>query len=146
LPARVNLTSAGKEIAGSAVRESAELIRGAWKPAPPLLKDHSSVLLTGGFSTPEELTVLLIECQILKYSSGRCGSKGMLTMIDPTRRTYEQRLDKLETIAARLSGELVMASGYDAKAAERLHHNLEAIETEIELLLEALGMEENSDH
>jgi hypothetical protein len=32
-----------------------------------------------------------------------------------------------------------MASGLDPKAAERLHHNLEAIETEIELLLEALG-------
>jgi exonuclease VII small subunit len=63
----------------------------------------------------------------------------MLTMSDVTRRTYEQRLDKLEAIAARLSGELVMASGHDPKAAERLHHNLEAIETEIELLLEALG-------
>jgi hypothetical protein len=32
-----------------------------------------------------------------------------------------------------------MASGHDPKAAQRLHHNLEAIETEIELLLEALG-------
>ena len=63
----------------------------------------------------------------------------MLTMSDVTRRTYEQRLDKLEAIAARLSGELVMASGHDPKAAQRLHHNLEAIETEIELLLEALG-------
>ncbi len=60
-------------------------------------------------------------------------------MSDVTRRTYEQRLDKLEAIAARLSGELVMASGHDPKAAEKLHHNLEAIETEIELLLEALG-------
>ena len=63
----------------------------------------------------------------------------MLSMSDVTRRTYEQRLDKLEAIAARLSGELVMASGHDPKAAQRLHHNLEAIETEIELLLEALG-------
>jgi hypothetical protein len=63
----------------------------------------------------------------------------MLSMSDVTRRTYEQRLDKLEAIAARLSGELVMASGHDPKAAQRLHHNLEVIETEIELLLEALG-------
>ena len=68
----------------------------------------------------------------------------MLSMSDVTRRTYEQRLDKLEAIAARLSGELVMASGYDPKAAERLHHNLEAIETEIELLLEALDSGNNS--
>jgi len=68
----------------------------------------------------------------------------MLTMSDVTRRTYEQRLDKLEAIAARLSGELVMASGLDPKAAQLLHHNLEAIETEIELLLEALGTEEDS--
>ena len=68
----------------------------------------------------------------------------MLTTSDVTRRTYEQRLDKLEAIAARLSGELVMASGYDPKAAERLHHNLEAIETEIELLLEALDSGNNS--
>ena len=44
----------------------------------------------------------------------------MLTMSDVTRRTYEQRLDKLEGTAARLSGELVMASGHDPKAAERL--------------------------
>ena len=68
----------------------------------------------------------------------------MLTKSDTTRRTYEQRLDKLEAIAARLSGELVMASGYDPKAAERLHHNLEVIETEIELLLEALDSGTNS--
>ena len=68
----------------------------------------------------------------------------MLTTSDVTRRTYEQRLDKLEAIAARLSGELVMASGYDPKAAERLHHNLEAIEMEIELLLEALESGNNS--
>jgi hypothetical protein len=108
------------------------------------LKNHFSVILTGAFYTPEELTVPLIKCQMLKYSSGRCGNKGMLTTSDTTRRTYEQRLDKLEAIAARLSGELVMASGYDPKAAARLHHNLEAIETEIELLLEALGTEEDS--
>jgi hypothetical protein len=67
----------------------------------------------------------------------------MLTMSDVTRRTYEQRLDKLEAIAARLSGELVMASGHDPKAAQRLHHNLEVIETEIELLLEALGQSDD---
>jgi hypothetical protein len=79
-----------------------------------------------------------------KYSSGRCGKEAMLTMSDVTRRTYEQRLDKLETIAARLSGELVMASGHDPKAAQRIHHNLEAIETEIELLLEALGDDDKS--
>ena len=69
----------------------------------------------------------------------------MLTMSDVTRRTYEQRLDKLQAIAARLSGELVMASGHDPKAAERLHRNLEAVETEIELLLEALGVSDDAD-
>jgi hypothetical protein len=69
----------------------------------------------------------------------------MLTMSDVTRRTYEQRLDKLQGTAARLSGELVMASGHDPKAAERLHRNLEAIETEIELLLEALGVSDDAD-
>jgi hypothetical protein len=69
----------------------------------------------------------------------------MLTMSDVTRRTYEQRLDKLQGTAARLSGELVMASGHDPKAAERLHRNLEAVETEIELLLEALGVSDDAD-
>ena len=69
----------------------------------------------------------------------------MLTMSDVTRRTYEQRLDKLQGTAARLSGELVMASGHDPKAAERLHRNLEAVETEIELLLEALGVSGDTD-
>jgi exonuclease VII small subunit len=68
----------------------------------------------------------------------------MPTMSDVTRRTYEQRLDKLETIAARLSGELVMAGGLDPVAARRLHHNLEAIETEIELLLEVLEADSKS--
>jgi len=65
-------------------------------------------------------------------------------MNEVVRRTYEQRLDKLEAIAARLSGELVTASSLDPKAAQRLHHNLEAIETEIELLLEALGTDGKS--
>jgi hypothetical protein len=69
----------------------------------------------------------------------------MLTMSDVTRRTYEQRLDKLQGTAARLSGELVMASGHDPKAAERLHRSLEAVETEIELLLEALGVTGDAD-
>lgn len=69
----------------------------------------------------------------------------MLTMSDVTRRTYEQRLDKLQGTAARLSGELVMASGHDPKAAERIHRNLEAVETEIELLLEALGVSDDAD-
>ena len=57
----------------------------------------------------------------------------------------KREFDKLQGTAARLSGELVMASGHDPKAAERLHRNLEAVETEIELLLEALGVTDDSD-
>jgi hypothetical protein len=48
----------------------------------------------------------------------------------------------LEDIALRLSGELFM-EGTDSHSAKRLHHNLEVIETEIELLCEALKSSEN---
>jgi len=58
------------------------------------------------------------------------------------RRNYEQRLAKLEGIALRLSGELFM-EGTDSHSAKRLHHNLEVVETEIELLCEALKASES---
>ena len=63
-----------------------------------------------------------------------------LTSIE--RRNYEQRLARLEVTALRLSGELFM-EGADPHSAKRLHHNLEVIETEIELLCEALKASES---
>jgi hypothetical protein len=62
----------------------------------------------------------------------------ILTQIE--RRNYEQRLAKLEDIASRLSEELIM-EGADAHSARRLHHNLETVDAEIELICEALGIE-----
>ena len=58
-------------------------------------------------------------------------------------RNYEQRLARLEDTALRLSGELFIESA-TAHAAKRLHHNLEAIETEIELICEALSRDDSA--
>ena len=60
----------------------------------------------------------------------------MPNLTEMERRNYEQRLARLEDIALRLSGELFM-EGADPHSAKRLHHNLEVVETEIELLCEA---------
>ena len=65
----------------------------------------------------------------------------ILTPIE--RRNYEQRLATLEGIALRLSGELFM-EGAEAHSAKRLHHNLEAVETEIELICEALSKDDSA--
>jgi hypothetical protein len=43
----------------------------------------------------------------------------------------------------RLSGELFI-EGATAHAAKRLHHNLEAVETEIELICEALSKDDSA--
>jgi hypothetical protein len=60
----------------------------------------------------------------------------ILTQIE--RRNYEQRLARLEDIALRLSSELFM-EGEEAHSTKRLHHNLEVVETEMELICEALN-------
>jgi hypothetical protein len=66
----------------------------------------------------------------------------MPNLTEMERRNYEQRLARLEDIALRLSGELFM-EGPDPHAAKRLHHNLEVVETEIDLLCEALKASES---
>ena len=65
----------------------------------------------------------------------------VLTPIE--RRHYEQRLARLEDIALRLSGELFM-EGAETHSAKRLHHNLETVETEIELICEALSKDDSA--
>jgi hypothetical protein len=67
----------------------------------------------------------------------------MSNLTQTERRNYEQRLVKLETIAARLSEELFM-EGADAHSAKRLHHNLETVDMEIELICEALGKDNSA--
>ena len=66
----------------------------------------------------------------------------MSSLTEMERQNYEQRLAKLEDIALRLSGELFM-EGTNPHSAKRLHHNLEVIETEIDLLCEALKASES---
>lgn len=66
----------------------------------------------------------------------------MPDLTEMERRSYEQRLAKLEDIALRLSGELFM-EGAEAHSAKRLQHNLKVIETEIDLLCEALKASES---
>ena len=61
----------------------------------------------------------------------------MPNLTEMERRNYEQRLARLKDIALRLSGELFM-EGADPHSAKRLHHNLEVVEMEIDLLCEAL--------
>jgi exonuclease VII small subunit len=71
------------------------------------------------------------------------GRQAMSNLTPIERRNYEQRLARLEDTALRLSGELFI-EGATAHAAKRLHHNLEAVETEIELICEALSKDDSA--